>query len=336
MDRDAAAAVDRVPHGGVDDPQVLDFSVDTKPQRPPGITGVYDAALSAARRYPSDGYCEFRTAAGEYVGCDPAQVVPTPGSLSALRLALSVTVDPGDSVVVPEPGFGEYAREVRLQGASPTFVTAADLPSVDPAGHAAVVVDTPNNPTGQLHGTGEIQRLAGRCRREGTALLVDEAYLGFTDRASLAGEPGTVVVRSLTKLFGLPGLRVGFAVADGDLRDRLDAARQAWAVSTPAADVGAHCMRQTEFVAETREQVAAERARLTEGLSSAYDVWPSEAPFLLLGVGDRSVDAVLDRAREHDIAVRDATTFRGLDSHVRVTVRSPGENDRLLDALLDG
>jgi histidinol-phosphate/aromatic aminotransferase/cobyric acid decarboxylase-like protein len=151
----------------------------------------------------------------------------------------------------------------------------------------------------------------------------------------LAGEPGTVVVRAPTKLFGLPGLRVGFAVADGDLRARLDAARPAWALSTPAADVGAHCMRQTAFVAQTRERVASERARLTEALSPAYDVWPSDAPFLLLGVGDRSVASVIDRAREHDIALRNATTFRGLDSHARIAVRRPAENDRLLDALLD-
>jgi threonine-phosphate decarboxylase len=335
MDSDAAASVERVPHGGVDDPQVLDFTVNTNPERPPGITGVYDAALSAARRYPSDGYCEFRTAAGQYVGCDPTQVIPTSGGLSALRLALSVTVDPGDSVAVPEPGFGEYAREVRLQGADPVFVAHDTILETDPTDHAAVVVSSPNNPTGEAYRTGDCQRFAEQCRRAGTTLVVDEAYLGFTDRASLAGEPGTVVVRSLTKLFGIPGLRVGFAVADGDLRGRLDAARPAWALSTPAADVGAHCMRQTAFVAQTRERVVSERARLTEALSSAYDVWLSNAPFLLLDVGDRSVESVIDRAREHGVALRDATTFRGLDSHVRVAVRRPAENDRLLDALLD-
>jgi histidinol-phosphate/aromatic aminotransferase/cobyric acid decarboxylase-like protein len=335
MDSDAAAETARVRHGGVDDPHVLDFSVDTNPERPPGLTAVHDAALSAARRYPSDGYCEFRTAAADHVGCAPAQVLPTAGGLSGIRLALSVTADPGDSVAVPEPGFGEYAREVRLQGATPAFVAHDAILETDPADHAAVVVNTPHNPTGDALQTGDLQRFAERCRRAGTTLLVDEAYLGFTDRASLAGEPGTVVVRAPTKLFGLPGFRFGFAVANGDLRDRLDHARPAWALSTPAAAVGAHCLRQREFVERTREQVAAERARLTGPLSSAYDVHPSEAPFLLLDVGERSVESVLDRAREYDIAVRDATTFRGLDSHVRVTVRSPAENDRLLDALLD-
>jgi threonine-phosphate decarboxylase len=78
MNRSAAGNVERVAHGGVDDPRVLDFSTDTNPARPPGITGVYDAALSAARRYPANDYCEFRTAAGEYVGCDPTRVVPAP------------------------------------------------------------------------------------------------------------------------------------------------------------------------------------------------------------------------------------------------------------------
>jgi histidinol-phosphate/aromatic aminotransferase/cobyric acid decarboxylase-like protein len=245
-----------------------------------------------------------------------------------------VTVGPGDSVAVPEPGVCEYAREVRLQGAEPQFVAHDRMLDCDPASHAAVLVNTPDNPTGRTHPTGDLRRFVAECRAVGTPLLADEAHLGFTDRASLAGEPGTVVVREPTRLFGVPGLRFGFAVAGGDLGTRPDGARPAWTLSVPSADVGAHCMRQTAFVERTRERVAAERARLVDALSTDYDVSDSDAPFLLLDVGDRSVASVRDRAREHGIAVRDATTFRGLDSHLRVAVRRERDNDRLLDALL--
>jgi histidinol-phosphate/aromatic aminotransferase/cobyric acid decarboxylase-like protein len=95
-------------------------------------------------------------------------------------------------------------------------------------------------------------------------------------------------------------------------------------------------MRQTEFVEATRERVTSERARMRAALADDYDVFPSDSPFLLLDVGDRAVADVLDACRERDIAIRDATTFRGLDSHVRVAVKRPDQNDRLLAALLEG
>jgi histidinol-phosphate/aromatic aminotransferase/cobyric acid decarboxylase-like protein len=89
------------------------------------------------------------------------------------------------------------------------------------------------------------------------------------------------------------------------------------------------------FVTETRERVRAERERMREALSGRFEVHPSDAPFLLLDVGGRDVAAVVERARERSVAVRDATTFRGLDSHVRVAVRLPDGNDRLLEVLAD-
>jgi histidinol-phosphate/aromatic aminotransferase/cobyric acid decarboxylase-like protein len=94
-------------------------------------------------------------------------------------------------------------------------------------------------------------------------------------------------------------------------------------------------MRQQSFVAETRRRVRTERERMAAELGDRFDVHPSDAPFLLVDLGDRPVPQVLERLRGHDIAVRDATTFRGLDDHVRVAVRRPDENERLLAALAD-
>jgi histidinol-phosphate aminotransferase/threonine-phosphate decarboxylase len=94
-------------------------------------------------------------------------------------------------------------------------------------------------------------------------------------------------------------------------------------------------MRQETFVAETRERIAEERERLGEALSEWFGVHDSDAPFLLLDVGDRDPAALCEAALAEGVALRDATTFRGLDSHVRVAVRLPEENDRLL-AVLEG
>jgi len=332
------AAIDpdgRVPHGSSDDPDLLDFSANTNPRVPPGTEAVYRQAFEAARSYPADDYPEFRTAAASFVDCEPGQVIPTAGGLEAIRLAIQTTVRAGDSVLVPYPSFGEYAREVRLQGGTPEFVPHDELLTVDPSGHALAIVCNPNNPTGGAANPAALRAFADDCLEAGTTLLADEAFLGFTDEQSLAGREGVIVARSLTKLFGLPGIRMGYAVGSGDARDRLATARRAWSMSTASAAVGAHCYGQTEFVVETKARVAAERERLRDRLSARFDVSPADAPFLLLSVSnaDESVDEILTTAREAGIALRDARTFRGLDSHIRVAVRAPEENDQLLDAL---
>jgi histidinol-phosphate aminotransferase/threonine-phosphate decarboxylase len=332
VEPDATAAVDRVPHGSSDDPDLLDFSANVNPRVPAGTREVYEAALAASRTYPPDDYPACRAAAADAVDCDPGAVVPTAGGLVAIRLAVETTVAAGDSVLLPAPTFGEYAREVRLQGAEPAFVPHDDLPAAEPADHALAVVCNPNNPTGDAYDPDRLREFAARCREAGTPLLADEAFLGYTGDPSLAGQPGVVVARSLTKLYGLPGLRAGYAVARGELLDRLRTAVPTWAVGWPAARVGAHALRDRAFVRETCERVDGERARMRERLATRFDVHPSDAPFLLLDVGADPADPVA-AARERGVALRDATTFRGLDSHVRVAVRLPEENDRLLEVL---
>ncbi|WP_076431322.1 threonine-phosphate decarboxylase CobD [Haladaptatus litoreus] len=335
MDRDTINTVERVPHGSSDDPDVLDFSANINPRIPPGVEAVYRDALKLSGTYPSDDYPEYRAAAADYVGCTPEEVVPTPGGLAAIRLTIETSVSADDSVLVPFPSFGEYHREVRLQGATPEFVSHDSILETDPTDYALVIICNPNNPTGDVYDADELRRYADRCRDVGTLLLIDEAFLGFTEQESMAGRSGVVVARSLTKLFGLPGLRAGFAVATGSVKNRLEIARRPWTVGTPATAVGTYSMGRTEFITETRERIQHERSRMREMLAGSFDVYPSDAPFLLLDVGGRDPNEIVRAARKQGVAVRDATTFRGLDSHIRVAVRLPDENDRLVDVLDD-
>ncbi|GAA0238633.1 threonine-phosphate decarboxylase [Haladaptatus pallidirubidus] len=335
MNTDAIDDVERVPHGSSNDLDVLDFSANINPRTPSGVEDAYRDALDLAGTYPPDDYPAYRDAAANYVGCAPEEVIPTPGGLAAIRLTIETTVSTGDSVLVPFPSFGEYHREVRLQGATPALVPHDRILETDPTDHALVIVCNPNNPTGDVYDSDELRRYAERCRNAGTPLLVDEAFLGFSEQESIAGQAGVIVARSLTKLFGLPGLRAGFAVATGSVRNRLEIARRAWTLGTPAAAVGTYSMGCTEFIAETRDRIRNERSRMRARLADTFDVHPSDAPFLLLTVSDRDPRAIVRAARKRDVAIRDATTFRGLDSHVRVAVRLPNENDRLLDILED-
>jgi len=333
MNPDSVRAVDRVAHGSTDTPAVLDFSANTNPEVPAGVEDSYRGAFEMARSYPAEPPTEYRRAAAAFVGCEPAQVIPAPGGLAAIRQTIEVSVESGDSVLLPAPSFAEYEREVRLQGAEPVFVPAGEILDAAPETHALAIVCNPNNPTGRLYDG--LESFAARCRAANTTLLVDEAFLGFTDQPSIAGRSGVVVARSLTKLFGLPGIRAGYAVATGELRDALLCARRTWNLSGPALATGVHCLDQQEFVERTRDRVRSERRRLVAELEDSFDVHPSRAPFLLLDCGERAVEDVLETARERGLALRDARSFRGLDSHVRVAVRLPAENDRLLEVLAD-
>lgn len=335
MDPGSVAGVGRVPHGGESDPDILDFSANTNPERPAGIEEVLATSLEEARAYPPEPPAAFREAAGQYVDVPPAQVIPTPGGLAAIRLALEVIISPGDSVVVPAPSFGEYEREVRLQGATPEIVAYDELLDTPLESHAAVIVCNPNNPTGDAFDADLLRTFADRAAAADTLVIADEAFLGFTTEPTLSGTDGVVVARSLTKLFGMPGLRAGFAVATGEPRERLVTARRPWNLGLPAMRAAIYSMRATGFIEETCDRVETERQRLASALGERYDVHPSDSPFLLLGVGEEPVDVVLERAASAGIAIRDARTFRGLDSHVRVAVRRPEENRRLEEVLLD-
>ncbi|WP_158853339.1 aminotransferase class I/II-fold pyridoxal phosphate-dependent enzyme [Halorhabdus sp. CUG00001] len=335
MERAHAHDVERVQHGSSDDPDVLDLSANINPRTPDGLLGVYRDAFEDARRYPAEPPTAYRETAAEYVDCNGTQVVPTPGGLAAIRLAIDLAVGPDDSVLVPAPSFSSYAREVRLQDAEPTFLPQDEILTADPADHALAIVCNPNNPTGTLYARDDLLAFAKRCREAETHLLVDEAFLGFTEQTSLAGTPGVTVARSLTKLFGLPGIRAGFAVATGEVREAMVAARRPWNVSVPALATGRYCMRQSGFVAETRRRIREQRDRLRDGLNDRFDVRPSSAPFLLVEVGEPGVDAVLSTAREYDVAIRDARTFRGLANHVRIAVRDRTATDRTLEVFAD-
>lgn len=333
MNFETARQLDRTQHGSSDDPSLLDFSANTNPVIPTGVEAVFRESFQDARSYPAEPSTAFRETAAEYVGCAPEQVIPTPGGLAAIRLTIALTVEDGDSVLVPAPSFGEYAREATLHGGEPTFVSQNEILDADPSGHSLAIVCNPNNPTGNAYPPATLHRFAKRCRASGTVLLVDEAFLGFTEYPSLAGTEGTVVARSLTKLFGLPGLRAGFAVATGHLQRALSGARRTWNVSVPALKTAIHSMRDTQFVEETRCRVARERSRLRAALAEQFDVYESDSPFLLFDVGERSVDSLVEGAREQGVVLRDARTFRGLDNHVRVAIRLPEENDRLCEVL---
>jgi len=291
---------------------------------------VFESSLAAARDRPSDDYLGFRAAVAEQLGCASRQALPCSGEFAGMRLLFDLLVEAGDSVLTQTPGCEDFTRESRLQGATPAWRSHESLLDADPTGHDAAVLCHPNPSAGPDYETGDLLGFVERCRAADTTVIVDETYLPFTEKQTLAGVDGVVVIRSLGEAYGIPGLRMGIAVATGTLRDRLETARTSWGLSVPGAAVGEHCLRQESFLEESRERIAAERERLLNRLPPRYDA-NAEGIFVRIETDDPG--AIADRAREEGLLVADGEQRAGWENQVIFAQRTPDENDRLLDAL---
>lgn len=328
------------PHGDrLVPPGALDFAVNVHGEGPPPhLRAVLGKALDDLGRYP-DPAVAIRAAAARH-GRDPAEVLVTAGAAEAFRLlpaALRVR-----RAVVVAPTFTEPEAALRAAGLRVDYtVREAERgwvldPTAVPDDADLVVLGNPNNPTGTLD---DPERVAALCR-PGRVTVVDEAFADFVldERASLAGRaelPGLVVVRSITKLWGVPGLRAGYLLAPSGIVRRLANVRQPWPVGADALAAVAACCDDEDHRRSVAEQVAARRARLAARLAAlpGVRVWPSAANFLLLAVPDGvRIDAALRRV---GIAVRPSTFPHLSADHLRVAVRDDAANDRLVAALAE-
>jgi histidinol-phosphate/aromatic aminotransferase/cobyric acid decarboxylase-like protein/adenosyl cobinamide kinase/adenosyl cobinamide phosphate guanylyltransferase len=304
---------------------------------PPWLRAALDGALDrAAAHYPRED--EALAALAALHGRTPGEVLPTNGGAEALWL-LGPALRPRLAACV-HPGFTEAEAALRAHGIpvlrvqrDPDRDFALD-PRAVPDDADLVVVGNPASPSGTLDPAGALLAL----RRPGRTLVVDEAFMDL-----VPGEPGSlareclddvIVVRSLTKALGVPGLRAGYALAAPALTDRLRAVRPPWSANALAlAALTAAAGHEHELHA-IAESAAAERADLAARLHAidGVRVWPGVANFVLVEVADgpRAVAAL----RAERIAVRPAASFPGLnDGHIRVTARAPEQNARLADAL---
>lgn len=338
------------PGPGEDEPAVaIDFSSNVNAWGPP--PGVAGAASGAdVDRYPDPDATAARRAVARAWGLGPERVRLGAGATGLLHRAALAFLEPGQRAVVAGPTFVEYRRAAALAGARVEEVRSDDAvsPPADrlvrrlaggPA--AACFVCSPNNPTGAAWEEEDLRRVAGRLRPDGV-LVLDESFRAFSrgprSGPTLGGAENVLHVRSLTKDLGVPGLRIGAASGSAGLLRRLDAARVPWAVSAPAQAAARAGFSENALSAlEVQvERIRAERARVSSELDRrGWDVRPSEANFLLARVRDaqRVRRLLLDRG----LRVRGCSSF-GLEGYLRVAVRPPEENDRLLTALdeIDG
>ncbi|MGI8627184.1 MAG: aminotransferase class I/II-fold pyridoxal phosphate-dependent enzyme [Geodermatophilaceae bacterium] len=319
-------------------PGMLDFAVNIWPTpRPPALQDALDAALAASQPYPDPGPAIAAIAGRHH---RPRQeVLALNGACEAFWL-LARTLRPRHAVCI-HPCFTEPDAALQASGIGVDHVLRSNSdwglqPSAVPATADLVMLGNPNNPTGTLDRSEDIAQLA----RPGRVLVVDESFLELTQRSdqSLAERrdiPGLVVIRSITKLWGLAGLRAGYCLAPPDLIEEMEGHRQPWSVNTVALAALQYCAGDRTTPPRVAAEVAAARADLMGQLNifPGLRSWPAAANFVLLQAVGRGRETVSHLA-DAGIIVRPAHSFPGLDQdYFRVAVRTPEAHAILADGL---
>ncbi|MFF5043970.1 Rv2231c family pyridoxal phosphate-dependent protein CobC [Streptomyces nigra] len=322
---------------------LVDLAVNVRADTPPDwLRERIAGTLGSLAAYP-DGRAARAAVAARH-GLPPGRVLLTAGAAEAfVLLARALKVS---RPVVVHPQFTE--PEAALVDAGHTvgrvLLRAEDGFRLDPAAVPEdadlVVIGNPTNPTSVLHPAATIAALA----RPGRTLVVDEAFMDVVpgEREALAGRtdvPGLVVLRSLTKTWGLAGLRIGYVLAAPETVAVLERAQPLWPVSTPALAAAEACVspRALTEAAQAAERVAADRAHLLAGLEAFAPAGlrvagPAEASFVLVRLPDAT--AVRGALRAQGYAVRRGDTFPGLDENwLRLAVRDRATTDGFLQAL---
>jgi histidinol-phosphate aminotransferase len=329
-------------------PGLIDLAVNVRRQPMPAwLAEPIAASLTGLAAYPDATAATAAVAARH--GRDPAEVLLTAGAAQAFVL-LAQAFRGARRPVVVHPQFTEPEAALRNAGHTVERVLLREEdgfrldPALVPAGADLVFVGNPTNPTSVLHPAAAIAALA----KEGRITVVDEAFSDTTYKSempekepeSLAGAtglPGLVVLRSLTKTWGLAGLRIGYLLAAPATVAKLRSQQPLWAVSTPALAAAQACATSTA-VAREREiaaELAAEREHLVTGLKTVPGVTVAGDPAsAFVAVKIQGADKLRLELRERGYAVRRGDTFPGLGADwLRIAVRDTATTDAFLATL---
>jgi threonine-phosphate decarboxylase len=335
---------------GIAPDRILDFSSNINPMGLPA-----QAAERLAReakdpstwtRYPDHQAGELRSALSRYAAVPPECIVIAAGADSLIQAAVRAFAP--RRCVIPIPAFSEYERASRAAGCEAVFVPLGPDFSLDRGTLQLLrpgdllVLNNPHNPSGACARRAAMLEHIDATRASGASVLVDEAFIDYVPEAAItqqaASTDGVIAIRSLTKFFGCPGLRVGYAAAPPQTVGKIAAQQPPWPVTTLAANAVAEALRDAPYLTEAREQNHRARENLSRALSSlGFRVFPGAANFLLVCVPMRpSAAETRERLlREHSILVRECDSFAGLEPerYLRIAVRREDDNRRLIDAL---
>ena len=317
-------------------------------ENPIGVSPLAQRAIERAvadlARYPDGNGFELKQALSRRFGVDPAAIVLGNGSNDVLELAARAFLTPELDGIYAQHAFAVYPLAVQATGAHGVEVAARDFGHDLGAMRAAVTkrtrvvfVANPNNPTGTFVRAGELEAFIASLPPE-VAIVLDEAYneylleeLKSPSIAWLERFPNLIVTRTFSKVYGLAGLRVGYALASPGVADLMNRVRQPFNVNSISLAAATAALDDAAFVRRSYELNQAGMRQLTDGFRRlGADFIPSVGNFVSVEVGDGA--GVFRRLLERGVIVRPIGGY-GMPRHLRVTVGLPEENERFLEAL---
>jgi L-threonine-O-3-phosphate decarboxylase len=333
---------------------ILDFSASINPLGPPqSAIAAIERGLEALTAYPDPNYWQLRAALAHSHNLSPGWVLPGNGSAELLTWACW-ELSQQEATYLVTPAFSDYGRALSTFGATivrcpirglTARAAESDCPlpvMMDKREKGkGLILNNPHNPTGKMWTTEAILPYL----KEFDLVVVDEAFMDFLtpDRQqSLIGMveqyKNLVVLRSLTKFYSLPGLRLGYAIAHPERLKRWQSWRDPWPVNVLAAAAGVAAIQDTVFQQQTWQWLAAAKTELYRTLLSLEGLHPLEgaANFLLVRSEQLSSRIQERLLKQHRILIRDCLSFPELgDRYFRIAVRTSAENQRLLTGLRD-
>jgi len=333
--------------------RIMDFSASINPLGPPaaGLRAIR-SALKQIVHYPDPDCWQLRKELAQQCGVDPDMILVGNGSTELIHLlprALAIK-----SALIMGPTFDEYSRALMNAGSSVLYVQARREEDFRPplkevlrqfsakrSKFDSVFLCNPNNPTGQVMNRLAVRELAEDVDRKQGWLIVDEAFIDYCQTQSvvsmLSAHPRMMVLRSLTKFYAMPGLRIGYLVGASKVVDQLKDRQPPWSVNSLAQEFSRAVLHDHVYATQSRTFMKSERSRFIRGLRalSAVRVFPSAANFVLIELpASTCAGEVTDRLACERLLVRDCSTVPGLTTQmIRVAIRTAKENRRLLAAL---
>lgn len=332
---------------GLSAEEILDFSANINPVGlPEWFRPVVSSTLASVVHYPDPESADLVKAAVERYGCSPDQVLVGNGSSEVLHL-LPRALGKKRAVILA-PSYVDYATAAEAADLKVDYVFLKeidhflpDLRRLEPmlSGDELVFVCTPNNPTGLLVNAEHLREIA--TRNPSNLFIVDEAFGDFVegmDSLTSARPPNVVVLLSLTKIYAIPGLRLGLAICESEIVKSIKRIQPTWSVNSIAQVVGSAALRDSHYVKRTRSFVRQQREALENDLKSisGLTVYPGRANFLFVRIDRKDLDAfeLASRVLRDGIAIRVCENFQGLDKRFfRVAVRTEEQNQKLCSSL---
>jgi len=344
---------------GIPPEKLLDFSANINPLAPPA--GVLrrlkrDAAdVELLMRYPETGLKSLRRALSVHAGIAENQIIIGGGAAALIETVIRAVQGKNGKpkCLLPIPAFSEYERALLAAAfqivpfalekennfclAERNFieVLANEKPEL-------CIITNPHNPTGALIKRQSLERIAQAAQKTGTIILLDEAFIDYAPEESLTQDTqrfeNLIVLRSLTKFYSIPALRVGYAAASIKLTENLKNRLSSWSVTTLAANAAEEAVKDIVYAEKTLETNRIEREFLASNLRLlGLRVFPSAANFLFVQLPPRLRAAELrsNLIEHHHIIIRDCSTYSGLETgkFIRVAVRNRADNESLVKAI---